>query len=134
MIQYITFVQNPSFGSRDRVQTSFFWSKFDKQKSGVILKRRSRPPKSYHFFPKAHWCFCVSLVKIHQLVQEIECRQGSFLQSLYCGDLQNYQNLINSFHYPNGTIHKVHQNPSFGSRDRVQTHFFGQNLTFKVLV
>ena len=29
IIQYITFGQSPSFGSRDRVQTSF-WSKFDK--------------------------------------------------------------------------------------------------------
>ena len=24
-----------------------------------------------------------------KLVQEIECRQGSFLQSLECGDLEN---------------------------------------------
>ena len=29
---------------------------------------------------------------------------------------------------------KFVQNPSFGSRDMVQTSFFGQNLTFKVLV
>ena len=26
---------------------------------------------SNHFFPMSQWCFCVSLVKIHQLVQEI---------------------------------------------------------------
>ena len=33
--QYIKFGQNPSFGSRDRVQTSCFWSKFDIQSAGV---------------------------------------------------------------------------------------------------
>ena len=78
-----TFGQNPSFGSRDRVQTSFFWLKFDIQSAGVTLKMRSRSPKSkIFFFPMSQWCFYASLVKIHQLVQEIECRQCSFLQSL----------------------------------------------------
>ena len=38
MIQYIKFGQNPSFGSRDRVQTSYFWSKFDIQSASVTLK------------------------------------------------------------------------------------------------
>ena len=83
MIQYIKFGQNPSSGSRDMVQTSFvvlFWSKFDIQSASVTLKIRS-----VHFFPMSYWGFYVSLVKIHQLVLEIECRQGSFLQSLLAG-------------------------------------------------
>ena len=44
-MQYIKFGQNPSFGSRDRVHTSFFESKFDIQSAGVTLKMRSRSPK-----------------------------------------------------------------------------------------
>ena len=45
------FGQNPSFGSRDRVQTSFvFWSKFDIQSAGVTLKMMSMSQKS-NFFP-----------------------------------------------------------------------------------
>ena len=51
MLQYIKFGQNPSFDSRDRVQTSFLGSKFDIQSVGVTLKIRSRSPKSNHFFP-----------------------------------------------------------------------------------
>ena len=66
-----------------------FWSKLDIQSAGVTLKMRSRSPKSNHVFFMSEWCFYVSLVKIHQLVQKIECRQGSFLQSLWCGDLEN---------------------------------------------
>ena len=63
--------QNPSFGSRDRVQTSFFWSKLS---SGVTLKMRSRSPKSNHFFPPPPNNAYVQ-VKIHPLVHEIECRE-----------------------------------------------------------
>ena len=48
----------------------FFWSKFDIQSAGVTLKMRLRSLKSNHFFPTSHLCFCASLVKIHQLVQE----------------------------------------------------------------
>ena len=48
---------------------------------------------------------------------------------------QGHQNLINSFNYPTGTMHKVFgQNTAFGSIDRVQTRFSGKNLTFKMLV
>ena len=122
MIQYIQkFGQNPSFGSRDRVQKSFFWSKFDIQSAVVTLKMRSRSPKTNCFFPLSQWCFCSSLVKIHQLVQEIECRQGLFLQSLYCGDLKIRSNLQT---IPTLQYMKFGQNPTFGSRDRVQTSFF----------
>ena len=80
--------QNPSFGSRDRVQTSFFFGQNLTFKvlvctwKWVSLKMRSRSSKSSHFFPMSQWCFCASLIKIHQLVQEIECRQGPYLESL----------------------------------------------------
>ena len=61
---------------------NFFCSKFDIQSAGVTLKMIPRSSKSNHFFPMSQLCFCVSLVKIHHLVQETECRKGSFLQSL----------------------------------------------------
>ena len=78
IIQYIKFGQNQSFGSRDRMQTSVFWSNVDIQSAGITSKMRSRSPKSNYFFPISQWCFYVSLVKINQLVQEIERKQGSF--------------------------------------------------------
>ena len=81
MIQYTTFGQNPSFGSgligADKL--------FDIQSAGYDLEKKV---KVICFFPMSQWCFCVSLVKINLLVQAIECRQGSFLQSLVCGDLE----------------------------------------------
>ena len=45
---------------------------------------------------------------------------------------QGHQNLINSLNYPNDKYIKFCLNTLFGTRDRVQTRFFGQNLTFKV--
>ena len=96
MIQYIKFGQNPSFGSRDRMQTSFFWSRFDFQSAGVALKGS---PKSNHFFPMSKWCFHASLVKIHQMVLETECRQGSFYNL--------YKNLIKFLNHPNVIIYEV---------------------------
>ena len=56
--------------------------KFDIQNTDVTLKMRPRSPKSNHFFLLYQTYFYASLVKIHLLVQEIECRQGSFWQSL----------------------------------------------------
>ena len=47
----IKFGLNPSFGSRDRVQRSCFWSKFDLQSAGVTLKIMSLSPKANQFFP-----------------------------------------------------------------------------------
>ena len=41
MIQCFNSGQNPSFGSRDKVQTSFFGSKFDIQSAGVTFKTRN---------------------------------------------------------------------------------------------
>ena len=52
MLQYIKFGQNPSFGSRDRVQTSYYFlSNFDIQSAGVTLKMKSRSPKPNNSFP-----------------------------------------------------------------------------------
>ena len=73
-LQYIKFGQNQSFGSRDRVQTRVFWSKFDIQSAGVTLKMRSRSPNLITSFPNPS-NVCASLVKIHPLVQKIESRQ-----------------------------------------------------------
>ena len=69
MIQYIKFVQNPSFGSRDMVQTSFFGKSLT-FKVLVWPWKWDQSPKSNHFFLMSQLCFCASLVKIHQLVQE----------------------------------------------------------------
>ena len=77
MIQDITFGQNPLFGWRDRVQTSFF-VKIWHSKCWCDLENVSRSSKSNNFCPMSKWCFHTSLVKIHRLVQEIVCRQGSF--------------------------------------------------------
>ena len=66
------------FGCRQ----AFVESKFDTQSTDVTLKMRPRSPKSNHFFLLYQRYFYASLVKIHLLVQEIDCRQGSFLQSL----------------------------------------------------
>ena len=117
MIQYIKFGRNPSFDSRDSWQTSLFLSKFDIQSTGVTLKMRSRSPKSNHFFPMSQWCFYASLVKIHQLVQEIECRQGSRVQTRLIFTTfivwwpwklgQGHQTLIKSLNHPNVTIYEV---------------------------
>ena len=43
--------------------------------AGVTLKLRQRSPKSNHFFPQQ--CVFVSLVKIHLLLENIECRQDA---------------------------------------------------------
>ena len=86
---------------------------------------RQRSPKSNHFFALSHWYFCASLVKIRILVQAIECRQGSFFNSLYSVmnlKISSRSPISNqSFNYANGTIHNtwlLGQNPSIGSRDR----------------
>ena len=68
------FGENPSFGSRDRVQTSFFWSKFD---NSVLLWPWSQGHQSLIIsFPLPKKCLW-SLVKIHPLVQEIRVQTRS---------------------------------------------------------
>ena len=59
---------NPSFGSRDRVPPSSFWSKFDIQCAAVTLKMRFRSPKYNHLFTLSLLCVFATLVKVHQLV------------------------------------------------------------------
>ena len=83
MLQYIKFGQNPSFGSRDTVQTAFFGqnSTFS---AGVTLKMRSRSPKSNHVFSPSQ-CVSANVIKIHSLVQETECRQEAMLMRTQTG-------------------------------------------------
>ena len=85
----------------------------------------------------SQWCFYASLVKIHQLVQEIECRKGSFLVSIVWWPWklgQGHGNLINSFNYPNDTIHKVWPESIIWFKRLGADKLFGQNLTFRMLV
>ena len=44
---------------------------------------RSKSRKSNHFFLMSQWCFCASLVKILQLVQEIKSADKAHFYSLY---------------------------------------------------
>ena len=73
-------------------------SKFYIQSADVTLKMRPRSSKSNHLFLLFQRNFFASLVKIHPLVREMECRQGSFeiesrhgsfFQSLKSGDREN---------------------------------------------
>ena len=109
MIQYIKFGQNPSFGSSERGQTSFFGSKFDIQSAGVTLKMRSTSTKSNHIFPMFQWCSCASLVKIHHSGDRVQTRLTFTVFIVWwpwkLG--QGHQNVIKSFNYPSDTIHKV---------------------------
>ena len=111
MIQYIKFGQNTSFGSTDRVQTSFLVKKSWHSKCLCDLENEVMVTKSNNFFPMSQSrCFCASLVKSHQLVQEIECRKGFIFKVFivwWTWKLaEDHQNLISSFNYPNDTIHK----------------------------
>ena len=78
------FGQILAIGSEDRVRKSLFHSYM----TLVILKIRSRTPKSNHLERSTQLCFCTSLVKlwlfVHQdQVQKIECRQGFFIHCSY---------------------------------------------------
>ena len=109
-----------------------FWSKCDIQRAGVSLKMRSRSPTSNHFFPMFQWCFCASLVKIHQLVLESADKAHSYSPysavtlKIRSWPSKSDQNFKPSQRY---NIWSSAHNLSFDSRDRVQTSFFGQNLT-----
>ena len=76
----IWFGQNPSFGSRDRVLTSFFGQNlkyFYSFYSVVTLKIWSWSPKSNQIFkPSQSYNNIWSLARIRHLVQEIGCRQA----------------------------------------------------------
>ena len=73
----MTFGQNPSFGSRNMVQTSFLFKVKKNQSADVTLKMTSKTPNSNHFIPSSQKieCVCANSVKIRSLVQVIECIQ-----------------------------------------------------------
>ena len=132
MLQYIKFGQNPSFGSRDRVQTSCVWSKFDFQSAGVTLKMRSRSPKSNHFFPTSNVVYMQVRSKSTYWFRRKECRHGSFSVFIVWRPWklgQGHQNLLT---IPVIQYIKFGQNPSFGSSDRVQTSCFWSKLVVLV--
>ena len=108
---------------------TIFWSKFYIQNAGVTLKMRSKSPKSNHFFPMFQWCLCASLVKIHQFIQEIKCRQVSFYNLCSVVTLKIRPRsrklillIISMIQYI-----RFGQNPSFGSRNvnvtKIQSFF-----------
>ena len=101
------------------MQTSCFGSKFDIQSGG---ENEVKITKIKSLLPMSHWCLYARLVKIHILVQEIVCRQGLLIQSLYCGDLENLVKVIkilsNLLTIPMLQYIRIGQNLSFGSRGR----------------
>ena len=72
----------------------------------------------------------------NHLVKEIGCRQAFFSSkfenfTVFIDLKIRSRSLIKSLIHTNVTIYmNFSQNPSFASRDRVQTSFFGQNLKF----
>ena len=84
MIQYKKFGWDPSFGSRNRVQTSFLGGQNVTFKVLVWPWKWGQCHQNLIISYQSLNGFFAHLVKIHQLVQEIECRQGSFhFYSLY---------------------------------------------------
>ena len=111
---------------------------YDIQSAGVTWKMRSRSPKSNHFFLMSQWCFSASLSKSTNCFRRWECRQGSFLVFIVWWPRkwsEGHQHLIISCNYPNDTINKVW--PEYiiwFTRYECRQAFWGQNLTFKVLI
>ena len=69
----------------------------------------------------------------HQLVQKIRVQTRLIFKAFIVWRPwklgQGHQNLISSFNHHNDTLYiKFGQDPSFGSRDRVQTSFFLVNI------
>ena len=58
--------------------------------SVVTLKKRSRSPKSNHFFPPSLWCTCARLVKFQPFVKEILCTQ-----TFYCINKAQFLSIYN---------------------------------------
>ena len=63
--------------SWDMVHTSTFGLKFGSLSPAVTLKIRSRSPKPNQLFIMSQCYIHANLVKIHQLVHEISCKQDS---------------------------------------------------------
>ena len=100
---------------------------------------RSRSPKSNHFLPMSQWCFCASLG------QNPPIGSGNGVQTRLIFTVfivqwpwkldQDHQNIINSFNYPNDTIHKAWPGSIIWFRRMGADNLFCQNyLTFKVLL
>ena len=129
MIQYIKFGQNPSFGSGDRVQTSFFWSKYGFKVLVWHWKWGQRQSHQYLKVTKIlSFLSYVSVMFLCKFGQNPPIGSGDRVRTRLIFTVfivwwpwkwgQGHQNLINSFKYPNDKIHKVWPNPLFGSRDR----------------
>ena len=63
--------------SWDMVHTRTFWLKFGSLSPAVTLKIMPRSPKPHKLFIMSQCCIHANLVKIHQLVHEISCKQES---------------------------------------------------------
>ena len=80
----------------------------------------------------SQWYLRANLVKIHILVQEIKSVDKAYFYSLYSvvtlklGKGQVNKIFLNLLTISMLQYIKFGQNPSFVSRDRVQTSFFGQ--------
>ena len=98
----------------------------------MIFKIKSMSQKFNHFLSISQWCFCTSLIKIHLLIQEIECRQCSFysLYSVVTLKITSWSPKSNQIFLTIPIIQctKFGQNLSFGLRDRVQTSCFGSKF------
>ena len=110
MIQYIKFGQNPSFGSRDRVQTSFFGQY-------LTFKVLVRPWK----WGEGHQNLIISFPCLSGVSVQVWSKSTNWFRRERADKANFYSlysvvtlkirsrspNLINSFNYPNDTIHKV---------------------------
>ena len=79
-------------------------------------------------FPLCQWCFCASLVKIYthwfRRQSADKAHFTDFIVWLPWKLGEGHQNLIKSLTIPTMQNIKFGQNPSFGSRDRLQTGIF----------
>ena len=111
MIQYMKLGQNPSLGSRNRVQTSIFFVIIWHSKCWFDLENKVKVTNIYSFHSYVQMVFlCKFGQNSHQLIQEIECTQGSFLVFIvWCSWKlgQGHQKLITFLNYPSITIYEV---------------------------
>ena len=115
MIQYIKFGQNPSFGSRDRVQTSFSGQNF----TFKVLAWPSKWGQGHQNLINSLNCLNDTIHKvwpesIFWFKRSIWCRQAFFGQNFTFKELvwpwkwvQGHQNLIISYRYLSGVSVQV---------------------------
>ena len=94
---------------------------FGHSKCWCDFENQAKVTQSNQFFPLPQWCFCASLVKIHQLVQTIILKSADkahfySLNSVVTLKIRLWSNVIKSFNYPNETIYKVWPESIFGSK------------------